>query len=235
MLQEKEHRLCSKKYLVNDYEEEKGSHTRPATTVLSHQSQDVQRNFVFSDDATDIKAHPFFHGIPWDRLHLTKAPEVPDVKSCYDTKYSDEAEPVSDLDDASSTSSLQEQVLKAQEEYEEEIAAAFAATTNEQDITDKENNNANIILAETTKADLADAVGEAVVAGKKGARAKEKRRPRDRILRNTTVAKQVLDIRKRGACLGYTYRRPRPILASVENGRTLTEGLSRRLKISSIN
>ena len=235
MLQEKEHRLCSKKYLINDYEEEKRSHARLGTTTPKNQSQEFHGNFVFPDDATDIKAHPFFQGIPWDRLHLTKAPEIPDVKSCYDTKYFDEDEPVSDVDDASSTSSLQEQVLKAQEEYEAEIAAAFAATANEQAITDGATNMENIILAKTTKVDLPDAVDEAVVPVKKSARAKEKRRPRDRILRDTKVAKQVLDIRKKGAFLGYTYRRPRPVLATAENGRFLTESTSRRLKLSSIN
>ena len=224
MLQEREHRLCSKKYLVNDFDEEKRSHVRLGMTTPKHQNQDFHGNFVFPDDATDIKAHPFFQGIPWDRLHLTKAPEVPDVKSCYDTKYFDEDEPVSDVDDASSTSSLQEQVLKAQEEFEEEIAAAFAATAKEQDITAAATNIENIVP-----------VGEAVVPSKKSARAKEKRRPRDRILRDTKVAKQVLDLRKKGAFLGYTYRRPKPVLANVENGRSLTESLSRRLKISSIS
>jgi len=230
MLQEKEHRLCSNKYLLNDYEERKLANPR----LGSQLNQDFRGYFVFPDDATDIKSHPFFHGIPWDRLHITKAPEIPDVKSCYDTKYFDEEEPISDVDDASSTSSLQEQELKAQEEYEQEIAAAFEAEK-----LNQENADSTQIITDVapTKAATKTEIGgarEFILVGKKVGRGKDKKRPRDRILRDTKVAKQVLEIRKRGAFIGYTYRRPKPVLTSMENSKPAGESLSRRLKASSI-
>ncbi|MCJ1473352.1 hypothetical protein MMC13_002003 [Lambiella insularis] len=235
MLQEKEHRLCSKKYLLNDYEEAKRSPVRSGDPATTSDVQDFQGHFVFPDDATDIKAHPFFQGIPWDRLHLTRAPEVPDVKSRYDTKYFDEEEPISDVDDASSTSSVQEQELKAQEAYEEGIAAAYNAALAGQGNMDGAQNANEAIRAEVAKQDVAIAVGEADLAGKQGEKVKEKKRPRDRILRDTAVAKQVLDLRKKGAFLGYTYRRPRPVLMSIENGRPMAESLTRRRRLPGFN
>ncbi|MCJ1294195.1 hypothetical protein MMC34_005752 [Xylographa carneopallida] len=231
MLQEKEHRLCSSKYMVNDYEESKRSIVRSGDSTTNQDVRDFQGHFVFPDDATDIKAHPFFQGIPWDRLHLTRAPDVPDVKSRYDTKYFDEDEPISDVDDASSTSSVQEQELRAQEAYEEGIAAAYAATLENQDNIDGTQNMIDAICAGSSKVDAAAAAGEIVLVGKNDPKIKEKKRPRDRILRDTKVAKQVLDLRKKGAFLGYSYRRPKPVLTSIENGRSAEESPSRRGRI----
>ena len=48
---------------------------------------------------------------------------------------------------------------------------------------------------------------------------KEKKRPRDRVLRDKVVGRQVLDLRKKGAFLGYTYRRPRFSVGEEERGR----------------
>lgn len=50
---------------------------------------------------------------------------------------------------------------------------------------------------------------------------KEKKRPRDKVLRDKQVSKTVLDIRKKGAFLGYTYRRPNDVALafSTERGR----------------
>jgi protein-serine/threonine kinase len=240
LLQEKEHRLCSKKYLVNDYDDGRAP-LRPAAWGNQLQlPQDPQGYFVFPDDATDIKSHPFFQGIPWERLHLTKPPEVPDVKSRYDTKYFDEDEPISDVDDASSTLSLQEQVLKAQEEYEEEIVKAYEAAIANDSLQDKEAGpqviNATAGSGVHAKTDVAaTGIGDIIKTNQnKMAKVKEKKRPRDRILRDTKIAKQVLEIRKRGAFIGYTYRRPRPVLTSIENRRLMGEPLSRRTRLSNI-
>ena len=235
MLQEKEHRLCSSKYMINDYEESKRSVIESGDSTSNQDVRDFQGRFVYPDDATDIKAHPFFHGIPWDRLHLTKAPDVPDVRSRYDTKYFDEDEPISDVDDASSTSSVQEHELRAQEVYEEGVVAAYAATLGNQG-----NMDGTLIMNDTIRAGYAEVDGttaacEIVLAEEKDMKVKEKKRPRDRILRDTKVAKQVLELRKKGAFLGYTYRRPKAVLTSIENGRSAEESSSRRGRIPIID
>jgi hypothetical protein len=38
---------------------------------------------------------------------------------------------------------------------------------------------------------------------------KQKKRPRDRILRDHNISRQVLELRKKGAFLGYTYLKPK--------------------------
>ncbi|KAL9115296.1 MAG: hypothetical protein Q9187_007327, partial [Circinaria calcarea] len=214
ILQKKELRLCSKKYMLNDYELSKRSHLHLVASNPEKQPQDYQGYFVFPDDATDIKSHAFFDGICWDHLHLSKPPWVPSVKSRDDTTYFDEDIPISDVDDAPSTSSIQEEDLLKQEAYEDEIAAVYA-----REVRDQGENKGNydgiqsvndIIMAENAKLDAAlDAPNGELGGGKKGFRPREKRRPRDRILRDKQVAKQVLELRKKGAFLGYTYQRPK--------------------------
>ena len=217
ILQEKEHRLCSKKYMANDYE------NTSRATAATH-NQDYQGNFVYPDDATEIKAHPFFQGVTWDRLHLSRPPWVPVVKGKDDTTYFDEDEPISDVDDASSFSSEQE--LLDQEAFEEAVAAEYAKRMNEchclEDLDQVRMIN-EIIMAESTKIDALEAARELKFANKKDGRIKEKKRPRDRILRDRDVGKQVLELRKKGAFLGYTYRRPRGVVVEEERGRSSTK------------
>ncbi|KAF2640152.1 kinase-like protein [Massarina eburnea CBS 473.64] len=47
-------------------------------------------------------------------------------------------------------------------------------------------------------------------------RIREKKRPRDKLLRDPKVGRTVLEIRKKGAFVGYTYRRPRFSLPDLE-------------------
>ena len=195
LLQEKEHRICSKKYKFNDHQHSKRMPGHLVSSRADKHSRDYQGYYVYPDDATDIKAHPFFHGLSWDRLHLSRPPFVPDVKSREDTKYFDEEEPISDVDDASSASGGQD-VRRS-----EETAAADQATQ------------------------VDGAFGQQEEAGprgkgKKGGKGKEKKRPRDRVLRDKVVGRQVLELRKKGAFIGYTYRRPKVSVSEEERGRS---------------
>ena len=231
MLQEKEHRLCSKKYAIND-QQQQTKRLAGKTSSSNLRVQDYQGHFVFPDDATDIKAHPFFTGIPWERLHLTKPPEVPVVKSRYDTKYFDEEDPISEVDDASSNDSIREEELQAQEAYEAEIAANF-----EREAAENGGNGMDFNALQTAN-NSAKARAETpgtVIASKTIGKTKEKKRPRDRILRDKSVARQVMELRKKGAFLGYTYRRPRALASSVESVRIGRESVSRRGRIPSVH
>jgi hypothetical protein len=53
--------------------------------------------------------------------------------------------------------------------------------------------------------------------GRTKRRRKEKKRPRDKLLRDPQVGRTVLEIRKKGAFVGYTYRRPRFTLPELED------------------
>lgn len=56
--------------------------------------------FVFPYDAEDIKAHRWFKGVPWERLHKLNPPFVPMIRSPEDTQYFDEDVPVTDFSDS---------------------------------------------------------------------------------------------------------------------------------------
>ncbi|KAL8689057.1 MAG: hypothetical protein Q9218_005182 [Villophora microphyllina] len=223
LLQEKEHRLCSKQYKQNDYHFAHLGPDHVVTTRADKQPQNYRGLFVYSDDAVDIKAHAFFHGLSWERLHLSRPPFVPDVKGRDDTRYFDEEDPVSDVDDASTTCSGEDeghlpdaprQVATAILTTQLDGAAGPQSTTVSQDLED----------------DLAPSPHQ---AGKivKTAKPKEKKRPRDRVLRDRDVGRTVLQLRKQNVFIGYTYRRPKTVFLDDDRGR---QSYGRRSKLPSI-
>ena len=57
-------------------------------------------------------------------------------------------------------------------------------------------------------------------------RAKEKRRPRDKLLRDPVIGKTVMEVRKQNAFSGYTYRRPKPWMLEDWHGKETREKAS---------
>ena len=223
LLQEKEYRLCSKHYRRNDYHIAHLGADHVMTTRADKQSQDYQGHFVYPDDACDIKAHPFFHGLSWERLHLSRPPFVPDVKSRDDTKYFDEEDPVSDVDDASTTCSGDN--YEHSPEPPRNVATAILTT---------QLDGAAGPQTTTFSHGLEDDIGSMVQQGEKTtkvAKPKEKKRPRDRVLRDKEVGRTVLQLRKQNVFLGYTYRRPKAVFYDEERGR---QAHGRRSKLPSI-
>lgn len=62
-------------------------------------------------------------------------------------------------------------------------------------------------------------------------RKKEKKRPRDKLLRDPQVGRTALELRKKGAFVGYTYRRPRFTLLELEEGIAAKAQVSRPVMI----
>ena len=236
LLQEKEYRLCSKTYMLNDFEHSKDAPGQLVAKRADKLSQDYKGHYVYPDDAADIKTHPFFQGICWERLHLSRPPFIPKIDSKEDTKYFDDDEegPISDVDDASSYSSAQETQPDA---HDEDIAAALAmkmdgsykarACETSEDLVRREAAK-RLKLEEQQKLDNADTKDKGQVR-----KPKEKKRPRDRVLRDKEVGKQVLELRKKGAFIGYTYRRPKGVITDNEETRG-RQGMFRRGRIPSL-
>ncbi|TFA98493.1 Serine/threonine-protein kinase cbk1 [Trichoderma ghanense] len=89
LIQDKEVRLCSKRYQMLD--QSQSGEAMPT---------DMYGRYVFPDDAEDIKAHRFFRSVPWDNLQNTAPPFVPRINSLEDTHYFDESEPLDDRIDS---------------------------------------------------------------------------------------------------------------------------------------
>lgn len=214
LLQEKEHRLCSKKYNLNDCQYLKCVPGSFAAELANTQAWDYRAHHVYPDDAIDIKNHLFFHGLAWDRLHLSRPPFIPDIKGGDDTKYFDE-DPISDVDDASSCCSGHEEPnpLLIQGHIK-------SKSMSHEDPVEK---SPNILRNKANRTPAGNVPKYSVNGtddlGKRPKKGREKKRPRDRVLRDKDVGRKVLELRKKGAFLGYTYRRHTGLPYDEERGR----------------
>ena len=200
------------KYRQNDYQFSNRITGQIRRTRADKQARDYQGYYVYPSDAEDIKAHPFFHGLSWDCLHLSRPPFVPDVKGRDDTRYFDDEEEISDVDDMSSCSMVDG---AADPNARQENAAVSRPVQ----VDGAERAQDARLQPRNDEAPKEKGVEDVEGKEVKSAKVKEKKRPRDRVLRDKEVAKRVLEIRKKGAFIGYTYRRPKGISQEGERGR----------------
>ena len=203
LLDDRHTRISCRRYRENDWvlrDRALGARRRRSLKPTGH--------IVFPNDAEDIKAHPFFRNIPWSTLHLTRPPFVPRVRSEKEiTKYfDDEAEIMSESDhlDSSSYEMMQMDGPTAVEGVE---------SPDEQYLTPKADPG-----IPREKGELSAHGKMHIVSNKVRRRNKEKKRPRDKLLRDPEMGRIVLEVRKKNAFIGYTYRRPRLPLPELESG-----------------
>ncbi|RYN59689.1 Serine/threonine-protein kinase [Alternaria tenuissima] len=205
LLDERQDRLSAKRYRENDW-------------VLRGKAAGARRNrninttghIVYPNDAEDIKSHPFFRNIQWSQLHQTRPPFVPRVHGGQPiTKYfDDEAEIMSASDhlDSSSYEAVGEALVSnlADRVGENETTPLVQPAAQQNSITKP----AQALFAKSLQ--------------EMKRRKREKKRPRDKLLRDPDVGRTVLEIRKKGAFVGYTYRRPRFSLQDLEDKIAIT-------------
>jgi serine/threonine protein kinase len=276
MLREKEERLSSPKYYLNDYaySQAEDNNTYHIHGPADKSSKNYQGKHVYSDDADDIKAHPWFKSIDWIQMDKKKPPFVPKVKGWEDTKYFDDDESVSDMGSSSSEEEAEPTPDPEKENmldmgnvkqdppvFENAIAAAANIDHNihghhhdDQHIIPSNTTKLNDVMQKQTEKALARnphsrllksiPIGspsqnnstittpqpqfDGIAAGqepptstatdKKSSKKprKEKKRPRDKILRDPMTAKIALEMRRRGAFLGYAYRRPKGVQSVLD-------------------
>ncbi|KAF5848262.1 hypothetical protein GGP41_005614 [Bipolaris sorokiniana] len=209
LLEERQDRLSARRYRENDW-------------VLRDKSLSMRSNrhnhnntghIVCPHDAEDIKSHPFFRNIQWSLLHMTRPPFVPRVHGGQPiTKYFDDEADILSASDHLESSSYD--FIEVAEEPAPPFAAAAAAP------------KVNVVhpaIAIESQVRIPGifeqlAWDRLYTSFKKIPRRKrEKKRPRDKLLRDPEVGRAVLEIRKRGAFVGYTYRRPRFSLPNLED------------------
>jgi protein-serine/threonine kinase len=209
IIQEKDHRLCSKRYKVNNQ------------LSSTHQSQDYAGRYVYPNDAEDIKSHKWFRDVQWDRLHTMTPPFVPNIKSMDDTQYFDEEDPISDFSESTSgPPPTAEEIAEALKPFSQEIqtiAKGFIERPNDSVKLKK-------VEREIDAFPMCEEQKEYLKGFVKHYGRKEKKRPRDRLLRDKDTAPKVLELRKKGAFLGYTYRRYRPCRQSMSKSSSSRQG-----------
>lgn len=194
ILTTKSNRLCSKRYRTPD-------------VASSSSHVDCSGRYVYPNDAEDIKAHKWFREIPWDRMHMMVPPFVPEITSLEDTHYFDEEDPISDFSEsASAPAPTAGEIADALRPFHRDIqimATEFIAKPHDTVRLKKVEKDIDAICMGEEQKDY-------LKAFVKHYGRKEKKRPRDKLLRDRETAPKVLEMRKKGAFLGYTYRRYRP-------------------------
>lgn len=215
LLVEKEHRLCTRRYELNDYTHkfigvrflarsgtiaDQTSQTGTKIFPADKNNRNYNGFFVYPDDADDIKKHSFFHGIPWDNMQEYNPPFVPRVQSWDDTKYFDDEGPISDIDSATSDDSVQ--------------AVRLETPALDPDCHQQE---PQLIVPENPQTELEKNAGSPVSPTVfKAKKPREKKRPRDKILRDPNCGKVALEMRKNSGFIGYGYRKPKGISEVIE-------------------
>ena len=187
-------------------------------TSFGH-NHDYAGRYVYPHDAEDIKCHKFFRDIDWAHLHLTTPPFVPNIKSTEDTHYFDEEEPISDFSESISCPATQiGEISDALKPFNREIQILTA------NFIEKPHNS--IRLRKIDKEIEGFNVNDEQKLYLKGIirhyGEKERKRPRDKLLRDKDKGLKVLELRKQGAFLGYTYKRIR-----VQRKSARSEGRSK--------
>ncbi|KAK4574228.1 hypothetical protein LTR86_001989 [Recurvomyces mirabilis] len=226
ILTDKELRLSSRQY--------RHCETRLGRRISSAASSPIARH-VYANGAEEIKAHRFFQNIPWSQMHLMQPPFVPRVKENQSiTKYFEDEKDIV-TDDCSSYMSIKEG-LELEGEVNDDLAlTALGPHFDRWKIECLEREKRDLGIEQCSDGELqrikehfgadypkwkADRVmqvcEEQMMNGVDPSKMqnrgrKERKRPRDKLLRDPVVGRKVMEIRKKGAFFGYTYRRPRTL------------------------
>ncbi|KAG5938208.1 hypothetical protein E4U59_003921 [Claviceps monticola] len=221
LIQDKEIRLCSRRYRLKD--------RRP---VYDRRYADIFEGHVFPDDAEDIKAHRWFKDFPWDRIHVISPPFIPNITSLDDTHYFDESDAFSDAVVSSADSeaaNLKPEdirwVLRECRPVVQNLAIELLATPYD---------SARLRSADQRidrTFDITPGERKTLKAFVRMYKKKERKRPRDILLRDSRTKAVAMGVRKRTAFTGYTWRRMRPggYLAPSVIPREASSALSKKV------
>ncbi|KAK1724624.1 kinase-like domain-containing protein [Colletotrichum acutatum] len=202
LLQDKDGRLSSPEYRNQD--------ARRSWEKLQGYKR-VPSQYVFNNDASEIKAHPWFRGVPWETIRSSRPEWIPHIQSYADSHYFEEDEPISDWSDSmdseivEGSENLDDLRLRfLQYDFEDDVRGLTTEFISkpydssklkrfDRDIDD------HAFLEDVEKAFLKWYVRR---VGRK-----ECKRPRDKLLRDRWVKEEVLQMRKQTAFLGYSWRR----------------------------
>ncbi|CAD0107914.1 unnamed protein product [Aureobasidium uvarum] len=230
LLREKDHRLGSVSY-----------GPKPCRHLRRHHNIS-EASFVAAGDAEDIKAHPFFKTIRWNTLHRTKAPFIPEPVEDIAEYFEHEDTFVNDI--GTSYMSLREKVKPGAEPRANQrlLGPYFERWQAEQRDIEKVQmgietwTDANVAACKREKGERWEAFKQTRIKKARERKIQEGRdpdlevkqilgcqprkcRPKDILVRDVKYGQRVVERRKRGAFLGYTYRSPRYVFPEVGKER----------------
>ncbi|KAI4730314.1 kinase-like protein [Aureobasidium sp. EXF-10728] len=230
LLREKDHRLGSASY-----------GPRPCRHLRRHHNIS-EPSFVAAGDAEDIKAHPFFKTIRWDTLHRTRAPFIPEPVEDIAEFFEHEDTFLNDV--GTSYMSLREKVKPEAEPRANRrlLGPYFERWQAEQREIEKVQmgietwTDANVAACKREKGERWDAFKQSRIKKTRDRKLQQgkdpdlevkqilgsrprKCRPKDILVRDVKYGQRVVERRKRGAFLGYTYRSPRYVFPEVGKER----------------
>lgn len=204
----------------------------------------MARQYVFPYDGEDIKNHKFFKGMPWDRLHMMPPPFVPKMRTEDDTQYFDdgfksdtddssESEAEAEADGEEAAGDLMDKGQGLKGDSIDEALECFEAKVQMKALnwiaTPYDSSRLKVIEAEIGQlvaSGLPVTGGELLIQFVEKYGKKERRRPRDRLLRNAKTKKVSMELRKRNAFLGYTWRRMNPYTTLASYDRSVEASLA---------
>ncbi|KAI1828482.1 kinase-like domain-containing protein [Xylaria intraflava] len=201
----RESRLSSRRYAMgSEYS------STSSTGRARLRPRDRRGRSVYPHDAEDIKAHKWFRDIPWGQLHMITPPFVPHITSLEDTHYFDEEEPISDWSDSCSDGDTESENSEAKlailPRYARGALAQFIASPYDSARLKRMDREIDALVTPPSAAPEARLADQMKAFIRTFGR-RERKRPRDRLLRDRKTKATVLKVRKQTAFLGYTFRR----------------------------
>ncbi|EGX92158.1 Protein kinase-like domain [Cordyceps militaris CM01] len=169
---------------------------------------DVFGRHVFADDAEDIKDHRWFKHFPWDQVPNMTPPFVPNISSPEDTHYFEDSEAPDDWSESNQGTCLGpgevHEILREFRQYVQQVAVRLVA---------QPHNSSSLRMIDSELENSPDlSEGEKLML-KRFIRMygrRQRKRPRDVLLRDGKIRDAVMEVRKSSAFVGYSWRRMPP-------------------------
>jgi len=229
LIQDKEQRLSCRLYqhkdraaLEHQHESTSSSSSSGGRGRQAGGGNHFGGQYVFPNDGEDIKSHRWFRNIPWDRLHTMSPPFVPQLSSAEDMHYFDEEEPISDWSGGEDEAAVfggggpqhGPSKMDGPAEVRQQMPWARSTVVSVtaglmQSLVDPGKLRTLYGLVD---ADLRLTNEEKHMVKeylRMRAPPRERKRARDKLLRDVNTRAVVMDVRMKTAFLGYTWRRMR--------------------------
>ncbi|KAM0743171.1 hypothetical protein ACQRIT_003348 [Beauveria bassiana] len=169
---------------------------------------DLFGRHVFPDDAEDIKDHRWFKHFAWDQVQNMTPPFVPNISSPEDTHYFEESEPFSDWSEsnpgACPSPDEVHKILRDFRLYVQQVAVGLVA---------EPYNSSSLRLIDTeleNSPELSEGEKQMLKRFIRLYGRRQRKRPRDVLLRDGKIKDVVMEVRKSSAFMGYSWRRMPP-------------------------